>query len=68
MLFHVLEGHTNKVIARDLDLTEVMVKVHLKRFFRKINVDNRTQAAVWALSNPPEFNATPGFPEVASAA
>jgi two-component system, NarL family, nitrate/nitrite response regulator NarL len=68
MLFHVLEGHTNKVIARDLGLTEVMVKVHLKRFFRKINVDNRTQAAVWALSNLSELNANPSFLEIASAA
>jgi DNA-binding NarL/FixJ family response regulator len=27
--------------------------VHLKSLLRKISVDNRTQAAIWALSNLP---------------
>jgi DNA-binding CsgD family transcriptional regulator len=34
--------------------------VHLKSLLRKIRVDNRTQAAIWALSNLPEPRAT-GF-------
>jgi two-component system nitrate/nitrite response regulator NarL len=42
------EGSPNKVIARDLDLAEATVKVHVKTLLRKINVSNRTQAAVWS--------------------
>lgn len=41
-------GHSNKVIARDLDISEATVKVHVKAILRKIKVDNRTQAAMWA--------------------
>ena len=41
------EGSQNKVIARELDLAEATVKVHVKTLLRKINVSNRTQAAVW---------------------
>ena len=42
-------GSPNKVIARQLDMAEATVKVHIKAVLRKINVDNRTQAAVWAM-------------------
>jgi two-component system nitrate/nitrite response regulator NarL len=45
------EGSQNKVIARDLDLAEATVKVHVKTLLRKINVTNRTQAAVWGKSH-----------------
>jgi two-component system, NarL family, nitrate/nitrite response regulator NarL len=41
-------GSPNKVIARELDLAEATVKVHVKTLLRKINVTNRTQAAVWS--------------------
>jgi two-component system nitrate/nitrite response regulator NarL len=47
------EGHSNKAIARILGITEATVKVHLKSLVRKIRVENRTQAAIWALSNLP---------------
>jgi two-component system, NarL family, nitrate/nitrite response regulator NarL len=43
------EGAPNKVIARHLSLTEATVKVHLKSILRKIRVNNRTQAALWAM-------------------
>jgi two-component system nitrate/nitrite response regulator NarL len=42
------EGKSNKGIARDLDLQEPTVKLHIKTLFRKINVTNRTQAALVA--------------------
>jgi two-component system nitrate/nitrite response regulator NarL len=32
-------------------LSEATVKVHLKAILRKLNVQNRTQAAIWARSN-----------------
>ena len=30
---------------------EATVKVHLKTLLRKIDVNNRTQAAIWAMNN-----------------
>jgi two-component system nitrate/nitrite response regulator NarL len=47
----LVQGHSNKVIARLCDITEATVKVHMKSILRKIQVDNRTQAAVWALEH-----------------
>ena len=46
-----MKGHANKVIARTCDITEATVKVHMKSILRKIRVDNRTQAAIWAMEN-----------------
>ena len=43
------EGHSNKVIARRLDTTEATVKVNLKAVLRKLNVANRTEAAIWVV-------------------
>ncbi len=40
-------GHSNKSIARELLISEATVKIHVKNVLRKINVSNRTQAAVW---------------------
>lgn len=42
------EGKANKEIARDLDLQEPTVKLHIKTLYRKIDVANRTQAALVA--------------------
>jgi len=47
----LLSGHPNKVIARDLAITEATVKVHLKGLMKKIHTENRTQAAIWALNH-----------------
>ena len=44
-------GYPNKAIAIRLNITEATVKVHIKTVFRKIRVRNRTEAAIWALSN-----------------
>ena len=46
----LLDGHSNKHIARVLDITEGTVKVHLKTLMKKISAANRTQAALWARS------------------
>jgi two-component system nitrate/nitrite response regulator NarL len=43
------------VIARQLAISETTAKVRLKRLLRKIKVDNRTQATIWALANLREF-------------
>jgi DNA-binding NarL/FixJ family response regulator len=41
-------GKANKEIARDLDLQEVTVKLHVKTLSRKLGAKNRTQAAMLA--------------------
>ena len=41
-------GKANKEIARELDLQEVTVKLHVRTLCRKIGAKNRTQAAVIA--------------------
>jgi two-component system nitrate/nitrite response regulator NarL len=42
------EGASNKIIARRLVITESTVKVHMKAILRKLRLQNRTQAAIWA--------------------
>ena len=42
------EGASNKVIALKLVITESTVKVHMKAILRKLRLQNRTQAAIWA--------------------
>ncbi|WP_424964808.1 MULTISPECIES: response regulator [unclassified Dinoroseobacter] len=41
-------GLSNKEIARELDLQEVTIKLHVKTLCRKIDAKNRTQAAMIA--------------------
>jgi two-component system nitrate/nitrite response regulator NarL len=45
----LVSGYSNKLIARNCNITEATVKVHMKSILRKIRVDNRTQAAIWAI-------------------
>jgi DNA-binding CsgD family transcriptional regulator len=47
----IVEGASNKVIARKIDITEATVKVHVKAILRKVRVRNRTQAAIWAMNH-----------------
>jgi DNA-binding NarL/FixJ family response regulator len=42
------KGHANKVIARELNIGESTVKVHVRRIMRKLRANNRTQAALVA--------------------
>lgn len=44
----LMAGYSNKVIARELYVCEATVKVHVKAILRKLDVSNRTQAAIWA--------------------
>lgn len=52
-------GESNKVIARNLDIAEATVKVHVKAILRKVRVKNRTQAAVWAMNRGIVTSAAP---------
>jgi two-component system, NarL family, response regulator DegU len=45
----VVKGHSNKQIGRELSIDETTVKTHLHRVFEKLNVRDRTQAAIYAL-------------------
>lgn len=47
----LIEGDSNKSIARKIDIAEATVKVHVKAILRKVKVQNRTQAAIWAMNN-----------------
>lgn len=47
----VAKGHFNKEIAIQLDISERTVKNHISSIFRKIDVSDRTQAAVFAIKN-----------------
>lgn len=42
------DGKPNKVIARELDLSEGTVKIHLSAIFRVLDVNNRTEAVLAA--------------------
>jgi DNA-binding NarL/FixJ family response regulator len=44
----VAEGMVNKQIARRLGIAEHTVKIHLGNVFRRIGVNDRTSAALWA--------------------
>ena len=47
ILRRLVAGAPNKIIARDLGITEGTVKVHVKSLLRKLGAANRTQAAIW---------------------
>jgi len=40
----VIQGKANKVIARELDISEATVKAHLSSVLRTLGVNNRTEA------------------------
>lgn len=42
-------GQSNKHIARELNISDGTVKVHVKNILRKLNLRSRLEAAVWAL-------------------
>jgi two-component system nitrate/nitrite response regulator NarL len=49
ILRYLVEGSSNKAIARKINIAEATVKVHVKAILRKIRAQNRTQAAIWAI-------------------
>ncbi|MBV9826442.1 MAG: winged helix-turn-helix transcriptional regulator [Alphaproteobacteria bacterium] len=56
ILSYLIRGASNKHIAKELGISDSTVKVHVKNILRKIRVENRTQAAWWALGNEREGN------------
>jgi two-component system nitrate/nitrite response regulator NarL len=63
----LINGNSNKCIARKIDIAEATVKVHVKAILRKIRVQNRTQAAIWGMNHTlpaPPANGIPHLPIV----
>ena len=48
ILEHLVDGKSNKLIAKDMGITEGTVKVHVKHLLKKLNLRSRVEAAVWA--------------------
>ena len=49
VLRHMALGLSNKEIGRSLEISVETVKEHVQNILRKIQVNDRTQAAVWAV-------------------
>ena len=49
ILCHIAEGKSNKVIAKELGISDGTVKLHVKSILRKLNVSSRVDAAVIAV-------------------
>ena len=49
ILCHLAEGESNKVIARNLSISDGTVKLHVKAILRKLEVHSRVEAAVMAV-------------------
>lgn len=47
----IATGSANKLIARELGISEATVKVHVKNLLKKLGFRSRVEAAVWAVSN-----------------
>ena len=50
ILLLIARGHSNKLIARELDIAETTVKIHVQHILRKLHLTSRVQAAVYATS------------------
>ena len=51
VLHLLMVGCPNKVISKRMDISDSTVKVHVKAVLRKLHVENRTQAAIWAANH-----------------
>ena len=51
ILIEVGKGKLNKQIAYDLDISEATVKAHITSVFKKLHINNRTQAVLFSQEN-----------------
>jgi two-component system nitrate/nitrite response regulator NarL len=51
ILLLIARGDSNKLIARELDIAETTVKIHVQHILRKLNLSSRVQAAVYAVQH-----------------
>lgn len=47
----IAKGFSNKLIAREFDLSVGTVKVHVKHILKKLKLKSRVEAAVWAINS-----------------
>ncbi len=59
----VRQAKPNKEIAYQLHLSEGTVKEYLNRIFRKLDVSNRTELAVWAMTHRAESSLVIQLPD-----
>jgi two-component system nitrate/nitrite response regulator NarL len=45
----IAEGLSNKMIGRELDISDSTVKVHVKHLLKKLSLRSRVEVAVWAV-------------------
>ena len=50
----IAKGMSNKVIARELDISDGTVKVHVKHLLKKLGLRSRVEAAVWMVNQQGE--------------
>jgi len=55
ILGHLRSGESNKLIARNLNIAETTVKVHIKHLLKKLGLKSRVEAAVWAVTHKNEL-------------
>ncbi|HDZ16207.1 MAG TPA: response regulator transcription factor [Methylophaga aminisulfidivorans] len=53
-LFYIVKGLNNKLIARELGISDGTVKVYVKNLLRKLNLHSRLELAAWAHKNLPD--------------
>ncbi len=46
----IADGLSNKLIARELDISDATVKVHVKHLLKKLGMRSRVEAAVWMVN------------------
>lgn len=46
----IAKGLSNKLIARELDISDGTVKVHVKHLLKKLDLRSRVEAAVWMIN------------------
>lgn len=51
ILRYIAKGLSNKLIARELNISDGTVKVHVKHILKKLSLRSRVQAAVWMINH-----------------
>lgn len=51
ILYWIVKGLSNKEIAKELNIVESTVKVHVQNMMRKLNLSSRVQAALYAIEH-----------------
>lgn len=50
ILKQIAKGLSNKLIARELDISDGTVKVHVKHILKKLGLKSRVEAAIWMVN------------------